>query len=1124
MQSPRRRRHILLFLNFKSKPMMKKISPVEKQPFPSPLINLSEQYTWQLWVLRSTGLKTHQKLLYAWIVPDYLHVNGWQTVISEFSEHVPVADGKTGKIEVLKAEFIGNGHEIKHYITELLDGKLLSEVELTDENILVPAQLNNLSLGLDKKEANQNYIVRPEVFLPVEHSLIPWPNKSTPAPTGYGVFVSELFYLPKLDLFKELPVDIHHDKFISLLKNIADLLASTTGFRFTKESAPRFGNIEWFRFPISDSDFQPMIHYQFLKNENSIGRQVQIICDPQILDKVKKTTWSNSVLTIDFFSQEPVSEIQVTVWEVNSETGNAHIIFENSNVLLRTMHTVMSMVQSQINSGRINLLDKLDNREKDKPVELAKFHRTAKATTMNTGDYEHDPWVSSAHEVLAFMKKQYPEPSGAKFFINGWESELNASGQLSFFEWIMRIIDSTQSGSLLLIDPFFDKDGIEIFANSRTSNKKIRILTCTQHRVKKKTKTAPGSLTGPAKKIRANCVYMSPLLAGLNIVISDLTSPDGGKKQLFHDRYLLLTDENGFATEGYHLSNSIQGATRKEPILITPIPPDILPSVLKYMGDLLDTTKINNTRKTTLVDIFPVAPKKSDTAMPASSKNANRILQEIPNAAYLFANVYNNGKLRKADLEELEVFLQSNGLIEGDDSSIQFYKITAAQLKHFSDVLAKASQRKFNKLMLSLGQALARSNYYSAVYNAVNMLLDKMKQKPAIADKLIAFLWDIEPDKKNRGIAKYYAVYTNENFETVVHDTARQVAYMGGDFFGLPFHCYYACKFLVNGFPAAAVKLLEQLVNEAVAGGWNEADGTLKRKMMLISAINHRFLRYYTVAEQNVQIAFLSSRDFKIRAAASAAIIGGITAYFQRQEFEHANELLKNTLPDEEYRLAISSLVHDIRLNRTLPQEELISKCYKAITANWNAQPALLNRIIPVLAGPLEYSYSYSISKLLLDPLIAGRHIDNQWAFQFWDNLFTGKVQYREELKKTPDHFSEHTDPDLTKSVIYYFLKLPNSEQVNILEHWKKLIAPMWPFILQPFQAQINYNLLDASTERIFWINEIFQRLTQEHSLQPEARGIIDDFLTLHGLALKKVKNYINQKGYSAIKNLTQSL
>jgi hypothetical protein len=93
-------------------------------------------------------------------VPDYLHVNGWQTVISEFSEHVPVADGKTGKIEVLKAEFIGNGHEIKHYITELLDGKLLSEVELTDENILVPAQLNNLSLGLDKKEANQNSMAK----------------------------------------------------------------------------------------------------------------------------------------------------------------------------------------------------------------------------------------------------------------------------------------------------------------------------------------------------------------------------------------------------------------------------------------------------------------------------------------------------------------------------------------------------------------------------------------------------------------------------------------------------------------------------------------------------------------------------------------------------------------------------------------------------------------------------------------------------------------------------------------------------------------------------------------------------------------------------------------------------
>ena len=541
---------------------------------------------------------------------------------------------------------------------------------------------------------------------------------------------------------------------------------------------------------------------------------------------------------------------------------------------------------------------------------------------------------------------------------------------------------------------------------------------------------------------------------------------------------------------------------------------------------MLDTTKVDNTRKTTLVTLFqvPEISKAIPTSTALTDPDFNKSLQEIPQAAYLFANLYNEGKLRKANLAELQTFVQDQGLFTNDSSSLELYKINPPQIKHFAKVLDKASQSKFNKLMLSFGQAVARSNYYSTEYSVVNELQNDLKQKPAIADKLVAFVLNIEPKKNPNNLHKYYLIYIDGNFENILHAANSQISYMGGDFFGVPYDCYYACKFLVNGFPKTAVKLLQQLINQAATGGWNEADLKLTKITLLISMINHRFLRYYTVAERGVQTAFLSSSDYRIRAAASAALLMGVTAFYQRQEFDDVNELLKNTLPDDEYRLAISSLAHDIRLSRTLPQEELMAKCYAALIANWRGGTNLMERIIQVLSGPLKYSYSYSISKYFLAPLIAARHIDHQWVFGFWNKLFTDKLSYREDLKNRTDHYSEHTDPELTKTVSYYFTKISTQEQIAIIDNWIISIASFWAYLSQPFQKQINFNIYDGAAERIYWIKVLFKHLKETQLLKPEPLNLIDQFLKQYDLQIARAEKYVTSRGYSPINSLKQHL
>ena len=61
----------------------------------------------------------------------------------------------------------------------------------------------------------------------------------------------------------------------------------------------------------------------------------------------------------------------------------------------------------------------------------------------------------------------------------------------------------------------------------------------------------------------------------------------GLKDGMLHDRYFLIVDQDGLPVAGFNLSNSIQKANENYPLLITPIPPDVLLKVHKYASRLL---------------------------------------------------------------------------------------------------------------------------------------------------------------------------------------------------------------------------------------------------------------------------------------------------------------------------------------------------------------------------------------------------------------------------------------------------------------------------------------------------------------------------------------------------------
>ena len=556
--------------------------PLTEPSYPSTSNNLADDYLWEIWMIKVSGRTTKISLLYSWIIPNELTKSGWQPVVLHLNETVGDVPKKPSKAQLLKAVYCGKGTTIKKYIDGLLTGSLLTEVSVEGETTSPPNEILNLGLGDSIEKIRAGYRIRPEVLLPVEHPLIPWQNKAIPNPVGFSTFVSQIVNLDKSGVISFEGITDERQVIQKLSEKIVTILRKDTSFDISRASAPRIGNIEWYRFPLADKSLSSLIKVQVIKGvagEAGTGAELVLApfkgTEPHIdiyiqcrlingeevsLDECCEVHWGSEQKILQFHSNQPVSELHLAIWKKDPATSRGVLIFEDRHVFVRSMILNMSMIGARINASKINLLTKLNAKEKKKAEELAVYSRSTKAGSTSVGGYDADPWVPSGRAAINYMDQLFPVASEGRFFVNGWDSAEEASGQMSFVEWMFGIISGEDRGGLLLIDPFFDKDGVEIFSHPRTTNTQYRILTCTQHREDDQVSPAsptpaatvnpaappdPLVLTGTAKSIQAACGVMLPLLRDFDLTISDLRSPNGGSTQLFHDRYILLTDQTG---------------------------------------------------------------------------------------------------------------------------------------------------------------------------------------------------------------------------------------------------------------------------------------------------------------------------------------------------------------------------------------------------------------------------------------------------------------------------------------------------------------------------------------------------------------------------------------------------
>lgn len=397
-------------------------------------------------------------------------------------------------------------------------------------------------------------------------------------------------------------------------------LTRESGVGFAHGAGDAFGSIEIFSMPCLDAREHSNVSVSF-DNKGSAECLVRIEIEESGSGKYVaqvRATHANDICfdqlvhlddrTAVVVVPEPFCGALVRVWRQDSR-GRFVLRDETEHHFLREIHVAM---QLQGLSGEIagSWFDRLPKRARSRAAAFAKITQVSHDMPLVVS---HRP--KSEKELVAAraaVRRAIPPRSGAKFFSSGWVSSNEST--LDFALWLKEVL-SSRSGKIVLTDPYFDLAGLDLISRASGAASEFVVLTST------KLRSDDDSSDGVtrAERLRRAAENHLHIFRGLHLRILDLR-PKSQEQRVFHDRYLLQFDKDWRIEGGFHLSTSLQTTAGKSPMLVTPIPPDVLDEVADYVTGLFDGSDPNVDR----VTLFPsdlLSPVRHGSLSPRTARS-----------------------------------------------------------------------------------------------------------------------------------------------------------------------------------------------------------------------------------------------------------------------------------------------------------------------------------------------------------------------------------------------------------------------------------------------------------------------------------------------------------------------
>lgn len=441
------------------------------------------------------------------------------------------------------------------------------------------------------------------VYRPVAYLLNrdAYDSRSPSSPhSGAGAFSASITQTDKEALFR-----LGQDYDVTLTASVVRNLNADTGLDFAGADTSRFGDLELLVFPALDdqerhllsvrwtdaprafvAQFNPMQvpHFSGFHFRLNIENDGQIIysgvataerdeagmfeCKFKLSDQLHATTDCTELEIFGFNGDHSRESTLCCRWRMG---------------YVRELHLQGHVAGHRTTPVKFDWLEKTTRPRVSARVKAAlTIKRGDLGFTDRIGGREADPWVPTNRDLVSLFARLHPPKSEGRFFLR-WGKD-DPEGRLQFVEWFRALLSKYQHHEVVVFDPYFDVAGLGLVLLCGAPDARYIVFTSLSKTAKEDEATPGESNKASPSRINnlvASCENNLHLLKRIKLRIYGL------KEGRLHDRYILVTGPDGLPAAGFNLSNSFQQAAQNHPLLVTPIPADVLLNVERYKSEVV---------------------------------------------------------------------------------------------------------------------------------------------------------------------------------------------------------------------------------------------------------------------------------------------------------------------------------------------------------------------------------------------------------------------------------------------------------------------------------------------------------------------------------------------------------
>lgn len=754
----------------------------------------------QFWLLQIKKKEnTETLLLYGRILPYSFSNNKWSAPKEDSFKSFDAY-----KAQVIRINLYCEASKVSKLIASLASGKNIAYIS-NDLELDMPSGFQNRfgNFCLSEKRC-----YRPVSYLPMRDDFY---SRGLKSPHGSaGAFSAAITPFGK-DALLLCNGNIDH----ALLSYATTQISSDTGMSFAKEDAARWGDLELLVFPTLDDYERNLLRidggkgkvinvsleeekdtpYDFYYIKTSFTNDQQIVHSCVTAAQVL-----NSVVSADFelpdYLNGVVDGLHVEIHAQKISDMSAILYCQYSVAYVRevnlSIYNLTTSVSGTVQSDWLTKVTKLASNSA-RITNVQSINQGTASSSSVVGGRQNDPWVSINRNARDFFEKLHPPTSEARFF--KCYKDGDGLGRLEFVEWIKNILNSHQKHQVIIFDPYFEDVGISLLVPNASSGSDYIVFTTSESRTEGQR----------LNNLSSSCEQLSILLNHIRLRVFAL--PNGS----FHDRYILIADQGGKPLKGYHLSNSIQKANENFPLLITPIPLDVLIKVNEYAQEVLTKELKPCDATCTTVHPFFDSQLKHEKINEARHRYEPLLFLDNQDAGIVLAAWAGEQELACLKSEFLKDKLVQLGLLEGETLSGDRF----ASCEMAFGFLVKSDDKSFNQYWNVAGDILAHTPSGDSLASCT------IAHNEALCNRLLIYLkgkaTELALDAYDVQNAFSYFQRLNDSIDKILPHGRPSDFHHGIKFAALSWADYFAIKILWHHSPSRLLDFIEE-VNKSISG------------------------------------------------------------------------------------------------------------------------------------------------------------------------------------------------------------------------------------------------------------------------------------------------------------------